>query len=447
VPSKSIRPHLVVASSVMAMAVAGGVTAIVAHAEVPYDGPALAAAGPHVPGHVLVKFDSGVSATAQAAMAAANGAKDLSTIPALQTHVLSVPVGAEQHVIDALERSGKVQYAELDGIMSAATTPDDPQWSQQWGPAKVNLPTAWSTSTGSSGIVIAHLDSGVDFTHPDLQGRFMAGYDFINNDSDPTDDQGHGTSTAGILGAATNNGVGVAGACWKCTIMPVKVLDSSNRGTWAQISSGITYATDHGARIISMSIYGTTGSSTLQSAINYAESHGVLVVVAAGNDSTSTPSYPASYAGVLSVGGTDSSDKLYSWSDYGSWVQVAAPGCEQTTEKGGSYWNFCGTSTATPIVAGIAGVMLSADPSATAAQLMQALETTAVPVGANVHYGRVDAAAALSALLNGTVPAPSPSPTTSPSSSPSPSPTPTTSPSTSPTPTSTSSSPAHGHKK
>jgi subtilisin family serine protease len=278
-------------------------------------------------------------------------------------------------------------------------------------------------------VVIAVLDTGVDGAHDDLRGRLTSGYDFVNNDADPTDDQGHGTATAGILGAAANNATGVAGTCWTCVLMPVKVLNANNWGPWSVISNGITYAADHGADIISMSIYGTTGSTTLQNAVAYARNKGVLVVVAAGNDGTATPSYPASYPGALAVAGSDSSDRLYSWSDYGSWVDVAAPGCAYTTQRSGGYWNFCGTSTATPIVAGVAGLMLAANPLATATQLEEALESSAVGIGSGVAYGRVDASRALAAVST-SGPAPAPTPTTSPTASPAP--TPSASPSASP---------------
>lgn len=448
-PTRSIRPHLVVASSVMAMGLASGVAAIVAHAETPYEGASTAATGPSVPGHVLVRFNSTVGAAAQAAVESANGAHELSTIPALQTHVLSVPVGAEQHVIDALERSGKVQYAELDGLGQVTTTPNDPDWSQQWGPAKINAATAWNTTTGSSSIIIADLDTGIDLTHPDLAGKTVAGYDFYNNDSDPTDDNGHGTSTAGIIGAASNNGIGVAGMCWACKIMPVKVASSSGSVPWSAVASGITWATDHGARAINMSFGGTGGSSTLQSAVQYALDHNVVLVAAAGNNGNSTPEYPADYPGVLSVAGTTSSDTLYSWSNYGSWVAVAAPGCDYSTAMGGGYTSgFCGTSAATPVVTGLVGLLESAQPTATQAAIVSAIESSAVSIGSSVAYGRVNAAGAMTAIGSAPASSPSPTPTSSPTSSPSPSPTPTSTPTTSPT-SSPSPSPTvtHGHSK
>jgi len=384
-------------------------------------------AAAYAPGQLLVKFRAGVARVERATVLHHAGASVAGSVRDLGVHLVHVPVGAEQRVADALLRSGKVVFAERDGIAAATKVPNDPYWSQQWGAAKVNAPTAWDSTTGAASVVVADLDSGVTFSQPDLQGRLVAGYDFINNDADPTDDNGHGTETAGIIGAAANNGTGVAGMCWSCSIMPVKVLDSTAYGAWSAIANGITWATDHGAKVINMSLGGTSGSSTLQSAVQYAESHDVLVVAAAGNNASTAPFYPAYYSGVLSVAGTQSTDALYSWSDYGSWVRVAAPGCDYTTNRSGGYGSFCGTSAATPVVAGLAGLARAFNPSATATQVKSAIETSATNIGTAVAFGRVDAAGTLAAL--GGTPAPAPSET--------PSPTPTPSPSSSPSPTTT----------
>lgn len=378
----------------------------------------------YAPGHVLVKFAVGTDATAQASLEKANAATQIGSIPDLHTVVLSVPVGAEQRVVDALQKSGKVEYAELDGVASATATPNDTYWSSQWGPQKINAPAAWDTTTGASSVLIADLDTGIDFTHSDLQGKTVPGYDFINNDTDPTDDKGHGTATAGIIAADSNNAKGIAGMCWSCTIMPVKVLDSSGSGSYSGLASGVTWAADHGARVINMSLGGTSNSSTLQSAVQYALNHGIVVVAAAGNSGNSTPVYPAAYPGVLSVAGTTTSDTLYTWSNYGSWVAVAAPGCDYSTWLGGGYNSaFCGTSAAAPVVSGLAGLLVAAQPSATGSDVTSAIENSAVNIGSSVVYGRVDAAAALTGAAATPTASPSPSPTTSPSPSPAASPT------------------------
>jgi subtilisin family serine protease len=198
--------------------------------------------------------------------------------------------------------------------------------------------------------------------------------------------------------------------------MPVKVLDANGGGDYSKLANGITWATDHGAQVISMSLAGTADSSTLHGAVQYAHNHGVVLVAAAGNSGVNSPNYPAAYSEVLGVAGSTNTDALYSWSNFGSWVKVAAPGCDYATVMGGGYGNFCGTSAATPVVAGIAGLARSLQPGASNTQVETAIESSAINIGNGVAYGRVDAAAALTALGSGgggTTPTPTPAPATS----------------------------------
>ena len=350
---------------------------------------------------VLVKFQPAATANDQAAAVSAAGATEIGTVHDLGVHVLRVPSGAVDNVVAALSHRADVEYAEADAATQATQTPNDPGWPSQWGAVKTNVPTVWDTTTGSSSVVIAMLDTGVKYTLPDLQAHFVAGYDFVNNDADPTDDNGHGTTVAGVLGATANNNAGIAGLCWQCSLMPVKVLDNAGNGNYSALANGITWATDHGADVISMSLVGTTDSSTLHSAVQYAHNHGVVLVSAAGNFTSSSPYYPAAYSEVLGVAGTQSDDTLYSWSDYGSWVKIAAPGCNYSTMLSGNYGNFCGTSSATPAAAGIVALLRSAAPSATNTQIEAAIESSAVKIGTATSCGRIDAAAALTALSSG----------------------------------------------
>ena len=350
---------------------------------------------------VLVKFQNTTSSTDRAAAISNVGATEVGTVHALGVHVLQVPAGAADNVAAALSHRADVEYAEPDTMTQATVTPSDPSWGAEWGMTKVSAPAAWDKTTGSSAVTIAILDSGVKYDHADLQNRFVAGYDFVNKDSDPTDDNGHGTAAAGVAGATANNGVGLAGACWTCKLMPIKVLDASGNGDYANLSSAITWAADQGASVISMSLAGSADSSTLHSAVQYARNHGAVLVAAAGNAGTTALSYPAAYAEVLGVAGSQSTDTLYSWSNYGSWVKVAAPGCDYTTLYSGGYGSFCGTSAATPLVAGIAGLARSLQPTATPAQVEAAIEASAVNIGTSVSCGRVDAAATLTALSSG----------------------------------------------
>jgi subtilisin family serine protease len=353
----------------------------------------------HVPGQLLVRYHPGTTAEERAAAEAGAGASPRSAIEALDVRILTVPPERAEEALASLTRNRHVDFAELDGIAEAtAVTPNDPGWSKQWGAVKTATNAAWDTTTGSSSVVIAELDTGVDFAHPDLQGAFVAGYDFVNRDTSPTDDNGHGTMVAGLLAARTNNGVGIAGQCWKCVIMPVKVLSSSGSGSYSTVASGITWATDHGARIINMSLGGASASSTLQSAVSYAWSKGALVIAAAGNNGTTALNYPAAYDPAIAVAGSDSRDGRYSWSSYGSWVELAAPGCDYTTARGGGYSTPCGTSFSSPMTAGIAGLLAAANPGASNVALRDALLATADPVGSWVSHGRVNAAKAVAAI-------------------------------------------------
>lgn len=364
----------------------------------------------HVPGQLLVRYTPATTAGERAEAESRAGASLRSTIDPLGVRVLTVPPARTDQALAALARNPHVDYVERDAVaQAAAIVPNDQYWSQQWGTVKTATSTAWETTTGSSSVVIAELDTGVDFAHPDLQGAFVAGYDFVNRDTNPADDNGHGTNVAGVLAARANNSIGIAGQCWKCSIMPVKVLSASGSGSYSDVASGLTWAADHGARIVNMSLGGASSSSTLANAVSYAANKGVLIVAAAGNAGTSSLNYPAAYEPTIAVAGSDAKDARYSWSSYGSWVEVAAPGCDYTTKLGGGYGSVCGTSFASPMTAGIAGLLASANPGASSATLRNALLSTADPVGSWVSSGRVNAARALTAV-GGSTPPPSPNP-------------------------------------
>jgi subtilisin family serine protease len=377
---------------------------------------------------VLVSYRAGIGSAAQISLEDRLGASRERTISDLRVILLTVKASARDGVISSLNRSPRVRFAEAERVYRAAgITPNDYWWPNEWSPVITNAPSAWDLTTGSPSVVVAVLDSGVDFTQPDLQGAFVAGRDVVNNDADPTDDYGHGTYVAGIIGARSNNGIGIASYCWSCSIMPVKVLGSDGSGSTSAVATGITWATDHGANVINMSLGSQSSSGTMASAVKYARDHGVVVVASAGNYGTSAPVYPAAYPEVIGVAGSDSTDHLYSWSSYGSWVSVAAPGINFATGRNGWYGTFAGTSSAAPVVAGIAGLVLAAHGSDSPADVERAIEDAVVPIGSVVAYGRVDAAAAVGANAL-TSPLPSPSPSLSPSSSPSPTATPPPSP-------------------
>ena len=326
----------------------------------------------------------------------------------------AAPGTAEWVLLEQASASGQRSLAKVDGKVRphkrrvgrsapvaaapTAVVPNDPLLRASWALAKTNATGAWSLTTGHANTVVAVLDTGVDAGHPDLQGALVSGYDTVNEDADPSDDHGHGTMVAGVIAARANNGIGAAGTCWRCSLMPIKVIAASGAGSAGDVAEGITWAVDHGARVINMSFTLSGPDTGVGAAIARARAHGVLVVAAAGNTGTLDATYPAAFPGVLSVAGTDSADARYGWSNYGSWVRVAAPGCNQTTAVGGGYGDFCGTSSATAFVAGLAGLVRSYAPRLSPDGVGDALSAHAAPVGDFVSAGRVDAAAVLSSL-------------------------------------------------
>ncbi len=308
-----------------------------------------------------------------------------------------------------------VVYAEKNYLAHISMSPNDPYYSYQWHMTRIGMESAWDESTGS-GATVAIVDTGVKQSLEDLaQTNFVPGYDFVNNDSNPTDDHGHGSHVCGTVAQSTNNSLGVTGIAYNCSIMPVKVLNASGSGTYDQIANGIYWATDHGANIINMSLGGSSSSSTLQNAVNYAWNNGVVIVCAAGNSSSSSPFYPAAYTVCISVSATNYLDQKAGYSNYGSTIDMCAPGGDsndyngdgyidgvlQNTFSGTSegYYFYTGTSMASPHVAGVAALVKSLNPALTNSEVRNILETTAEDLGAAgwdqyFGYGLVDAYAA-----------------------------------------------------
>jgi subtilisin family serine protease len=336
----------------------------------------------------------------------ANGVFAVSQIPQINVLVLQVPEQAADRVAAALEHSGQFTFVEKDFIARAnATTPNDPYFSSQWHLSKIAAPDAWDRTTGASGITIGVIDSGAQPDHPDLASKLVTGWNFLTGTTNTSDSIGHGTATSGTAAAATNNSTGVAGVAWANPVMPLVVVDSTGYASYSNIASAITYAADHGVRVMNISIAGSSSSSTLQSAVNYAWNKGSVVIAAAGNSSTSSPYYPAACQNVVSVTATDSNDNLAGFSNYGSWIDLAAPGVSITTlTTGSSYASWSGTSFSAPIVAGTAALVLSVKPSLSAAGLVSLLEQNADNIGSSTYfgYGRVNAYKAVAAAL-GTV--------------------------------------------
>lgn len=318
-----------------------------------------------------------------------------------------------------------VRYVEPNYLAFAFATPNDPRFSQQYGPQRIQAHLAWDIWQPQRTVYIAIIDTGIDSNHPDLTNKMrrhsngaVYGYNTLNNTTNAMDDNGHGTHCAGIAAAEINNGVGIAGvAAWNPSVanpnsfvqlMPVKVLSSSGSGTLDAVARGITWAADNGAHILSLSLGAGSGSQQLQDAVNYAWNRGCLVVAAAGNGGSTAPQYPAYYTNSIAVAATDSSDRLASFSQYGSWVDIAAPGVGiLSTIPNNSYASYDGTSMACPHVAGAAAVLWSHNGSLTNAQLRSALETNVDPYqsqsGRTIapNAGRVNVYRALQAVGGG----------------------------------------------
>jgi len=302
----------------------------------------------------------------------------------------------------SLNRLVGVLAVETERKAKVLFTPDDPYFSiYQWGLQKIDAPGAWEFTRGSSTVVVAVLDTGIDYTHDDLTANMWRdssnhyGHDFINDDDDPMDDnvngyEGgtwvpnqfiyHGTHIAGVVGAVINNAIGIAGVA-QVKLMAVKVMNDSGEGTDATVAEGIVYAVNNGADIITMSLGVDSPTMVLSNAIGFARNNNVVCIAAAGNDGSYGISYPAAYPSVIAVGASDQLDHRASFSNYGPGLDIMAPGTRIWSCKAGdSYQELSGTSTATPFVAGVAALMLSVNPALTPSEVGNILNRTATDI-------------------------------------------------------------------
>lgn len=360
---------------------------------------------PIVPGEILVKFKPGTPSSEIASIHRQNGSVMRGSIPKLGIQIVSSPKGREINHAAKYKTNRFVEYAEPNYLAQATSlNPNDPYFTtNQWTLFKIKAPAAWEMNVGESSVIVAVLDTGVDYKHPDLEGKIINGYDFVNRDSDAMDDNGHGTAVAGIIGACANNGIGVAGITWACKIMAIKVADATGYASYSNIASGITYATDYGARVINISIAGASPSSTLQSAVDYAYKRGCLVIASSGNNGTNTVYYPAACSNAVAVGATDQYDQVASFSNYGSALDFVSPCNAYTTLRGGGYGGFGGTSGSAPHVAGVAALIISANPTFNCAQVYELLKSGAEDLGTvgwdeKSGWGRINAYNSLSTV-------------------------------------------------
>lgn len=363
---------------------------------------------PYLPDEVLVKFKEEVSGRIQEALFQRLGAEKLEEIPAIGTLRLKIPAGKVESLVKELMHQPGVEYAEPNYTRQAFLTPNDTYWSLQWGlnntgqssscfpagtaDADIDGPEAWDITTGSSSVKIAILDTGIQANHPDLSGKVVAAKSFVGGN--PNDGNGHGTHVAGIASAITNNARGVAGTSWASVLMNGKVLTNAGYGSASSSANGIIWAADNGAKVINMSYGSSSASTTEQNAVNYAWNKGVVLVAAAGNSNSSSKLYPAAYTNVIAVAATTNTDVKASFSNYGNWVHVAAPGyCIASTYKNNGYAWASGTSMSSPFTAGEAALIFAQFPSYTNAQVRDKIFTSVdVISGTGTYwvYGRIN---------------------------------------------------------
>lgn len=325
---------------------------------------------------------------------------EIEDIHELQAAVVTFPDGLDlDEKVQQISQIPGVAYAERDGsVDTQALTPNDPELAINWGLGTIRATESWSVTTSKPQITIAILDTGIDQDHVEFQDKIVANKNFTTS---PTVDDVffHGTHVAGIASALADNATGSAGAAPCATLMNVKVLGDTGSGQFSWIASGITWAADNGAKVINLSLGSFTPSQLIQDAVNYAHGKGVVVVAAAGNFGVSQPFYPAYYSNVIAVGAVDQNGAKASFSNHGTWVDIAAPGVDiystlPNHPSSGGQQNFgkkSGTSMAAPFVAGVAAqVMAVSSPNSVRSRL----ESTAIPIPGTGTYwmnGRVDA--------------------------------------------------------
>jgi thermitase len=398
------------------------------------------AAAPAAEGRLLVGFKKGVSSDRQQRVLAALDGRISHRFKSIRGGRLVVVRPRSGRATDLLRKRlakrSEVAYAEPDFFQFASTTPDDPFYALQYALVDspddhdIDAPTAWSTRSSCAKVAI--LDTGIDTDHPDLKSNVYKSEDKPNNGKDDDkngyvddtygyntikgkgsgeDDNGHGTHVSGIVGGRGNNDVGVSGTCWSTKLLAVKFMNSKGKGSTSDAIAGIDYAVKQGFKIVNCSFGSSSKSSSLHDAVDYAQDHNTLLVVAAGNDSENIdkhPLYPASYgdSNILAVAATTSTDTLASFSNFGSEaVDVAAPGDSiYSTYMGGGYRILSGTSMAAPYAAGVAALLRKQESDATYGNLRYAIRHKVdkpLALNGKVAYdGRLNAEKALAAIAS-----------------------------------------------
>jgi len=403
----------------------------------------------YVPDEVVVRYRPEAAQAAQVSLGRGLQAVWKETGYKGAFRVFKVPAGTVEQAVRRFQQMPGVLYAEPNYIFYALEFPNDPYFTPyQWNffdrgtvSAKaisnygVQAQTAWTSGYNGTRVIVAVVDTGVAYEDyydkakrkryykaPDLAGTsFVSGWDFVNNDAHPNDDEGHGTHVTGTIAQTTNNGIGVAGIAFGASIMPVKVLNADGSGTSTGVANGIRWAADNGAKVINLSLGSSFGNTTLQSAVQYANARGVTIVAAAGNNGVGSVSYPAAYSECIAVGATRFDGQRASYSNYGSALDLVAPGGDTSYDQNGDgygdgilqqtfakpkygqfgYWFYAGTSMAAPHVSAVAALVVQKHPEYGPDGVRSALQNTAQDLGAPgwdqyYGYGLVNAAGAVS---------------------------------------------------
>lgn len=310
-------------------------------------------------------------------------------------HIFRSDSLSTKQMMGYFKRNQEIEYVEPHYIYITNQVPSAPNDllfnDYQWNLPIIQTTEGWQFTKGEEEVVIAVVDTGVDLDHPEFKGKLVEGYNFVDPNSPPYDDVGHGTHVAGVIGALTNNNEGVAGMTWFNKIMPIKVLDASGTGSTYDVAQGIIWAVDNGAKVINLSLGNYAEAAFLHDAIKYAYERDVVLIAASGNDNTDQPGYPAAYPEVVAVGATDETSAIAPFSNYGDYVDVAAPGVNiASTYPENQYAALSGTSMASPHVAALAGLIRSIRPELTnfeIADLVRASSTDLGPEGQDAYYG------------------------------------------------------------
>lgn len=347
---------------------------------------------PHVPNQLLLKFKEDTTPDQMHSLHRKNKSKVAETYEDLGWY--RVESRQKMHrMLKKYKDHDLIEHAHPNYLVEASFIPNDPFFPYQYNLTKINAPAAWDLNQSNPSIQIAIIDTGVQLNHPELSSKLLPGYDYVDYDNIPEDGNGHGTHVAGIAASITNNGVGIAGTAPLASIVPIRVLDNSGQGTIGNVGNGLVFAANNGVQVVNLSLGGPTGDAFLQAAVQYAWDRGAVIIAAAGNDNTSYPIVPASYPNVIAVASTNSSDLKSNFSNYGPWVDMAAPGdVILSTYLSGSYAYLSGTSMAAPQVAGVAALL--AAQGKTNVQIRDALCFASDPVsGSGIYwtYGRLNA--------------------------------------------------------